>query len=1106
MSNIFSKMFNHNNNLNRDVLSFNNEVNAIYIATLLEQKMMDILVITNSLYEANKLYESISTYTDAVFLFPMDEFLTSEALAISPELKIKRIDTINNLLVTKPKIVITNLMGALRYLPPKSLWIKNIIEFKVGSELKKEDIVNKLYNIGYVKETLVSKTGEMATRGFIIDIFTINENNPIRIEFFGDYIESIRYFDIDNQKSLNEIETIKIYPVDEFVIEDNSEERKTQKYLPEYLKKVSSIKEYLNDPIIIYKDYNQIANSYKKLKEDIEEYHLSKDFSCKTNYMNDLDDIVSSHSVIKMMTIENVVSNYENRAVENIDVKKIINFNSNVDAIKKYIIDEVKNKKTIIIAVKNYSDVKRLKGYIDCELNITDENNIKKNKVNLIVKNIKNGFEYGDIILITEYELFNVNQKEVQFNNKFHYSSKIKDINKLHIGDYIVHNIYGIGMYEGIVTLTQMGIKKDYLKIKYAGKDKLYIPAEKIELISKYSGNEGAVPKINRLGSSDWKKTKIRVKTKIKDIANRLLLLSAERESKKGFAFMEDIEEQVLFENEFIYEETKDQLLAIDQIKLDMEKTRPMDRLLCGDVGYGKTEVAFRAMFKAILNNKQVAYLCPTTILSNQQYVSALERFKSFPINIRLLNRFTTKKDQKKILYDLKSGSVDVIFGTHRILSKDVFFKDLGLLIVDEEQRFGVLHKEQIKEYKANIDILTLSATPIPRTLQMSMVGLRELSLIETPPVNRYPIQTYVLSYNNKIIQEAVYKELSRDGQVFILYNRVDSIEKKVYEIKQLVPDAKITYAHGKMSKNQLEKIMADFINKEYNILICTTIIETGIDIPNANTLIIIDADKFGLSQLYQIRGRVGRSDKIAYAYLMYDDKKILNDVAVKRLQVIKEFTELGSGFSIAVRDLSIRGAGDILGSEQAGFIDSVGIDLYIKLLNEEVLKLKGFGIKESSLTVENDEKPLISVETHIDNNYVEEEELKIEIHKKINSIDSYDSLSLVKKELEDRFGKVPDKIVIYMYEEWFDKIAKKLDIKSVKETKNHIELVFSKKNSSKIDGEKLFMEAYNLSNRFRFSYKDDRFTIFLDTFKLEEHWLFLIMKLLEKMEEFINV
>ena len=641
-------------------------------------------------------------------------------------------------------------------------------------------------------------------------------------------------------------------------------------------------------------------------------------------------------------------------------------------------------------------------------------------------------------------------------------------------------------------TITKNGLNKDYLQLEYKGGDKLYIPVEKIDMISKYSSKEGYEPKLNKLGTSEWTKIKLKAKTRAKDIADKLLKLFALRQMQKGFKFSNDDENQIQFDKEFPYEETSDQLKVWEEIKKDMESPHPMDRLLCGDVGYGKTEIAFRAAFKAILSGKQVALLCPTTILSNQHYQNALERFKSFPVNIRLVNRFITPKKFKETVKDLKEGKVDFVIGTHRLLNDEIVYKDLGLLIFDEEQRFGVTHKEKIKNLKTNIDVLTLSATPIPRTLQMSLSGIRSLSTIETPPNNRYPVQTYVVSYNKKLIKDAIYKELSRNGQVFLLYNRIDSMNSKLEEVKQLVPDAKIVCANGRMNKTELEDIMLKFINHEFDVLLCTTIIETGIDIPNANTLIVIDADKFGLSQLYQLRGRVGRTNKIAYCYLMYDNSRILSEIAHKRLNAIKEFTELGSGLSIARRDLSLRGAGDFLGSEQAGFVDSVGIELFTQMLKQEIDKLKGIEVNE-----EVDTQPLIEVDTYIDDNYVKEEELKIEIHKKINEIDSYDKLLSVQKELEDRFGKISDKLLIYMYEEWFESLANKLKIKKVKQTNNTVEMMLNKEILNNINGEQLFLETLKINSNFSFRMLGNNLIITLRIDNLEKHFIYYLIDLL---------
>ena len=804
-------------------------------------------------------------------------------------------------------------------------------------------------------------------------------------------------------------------------------------------------------------------------------------------------DVLDIHPTfpIYYMNIDHYLSNN----ILDLSVHTINNFNENADSINQFIRQSINDGKTVVLCLKKYQIFSVMK-FLNMKVVETDFDHIIPNEVNLVSTPLKAGFVYQNYVFLTANELFLVKEKQKKYRTKFKYSSSISDINKLSVGDYVVHNIHGIGVYNGIKTLSLSGVQKDYVEVLYQGEDKLYIPVEKIDLLNKYTGKEGYAPKVNKLGGSEWEKTKNRVKKKVQDMADDLLQLYAEREARQGFAFSPDCDMLLDFEAEFPYELTPDQKRAIAQIKEDMEKPTPMDRLLCGDVGFGKTEVAFVAAFKAILDSKQVLFLCPTTILSNQHYENAMERFKDFPVSIGLLNRFTSPKEVKRIIEGISNGTIDLVFGTHRLLSDDIKPKNLGLLVIDEEQRFGVTHKEKIKRYKTNVDVLTLTATPIPRTLQMSLVGIRSLSLIETPPVNRYPVQTYVIEENNQILKDAIYKELSRDGQVFILYNKVESIEEEMYRIQNLVPDARIITAHGQMNKNALENRILDFINHEYDILVCTTIIETGIDIPNVNTLIIMDADRFGLSQLYQIRGRVGRSDKFAYAYLMYHPAKVLTESAVKRLNVIKEFTALGSGFSIATRDLSIRGAGDILGSEQAGFIDSVGIDLYLRLLNEEVARKKNIELPLEEEEI--DSKPLLNVSTHIDDHYVSEDDLKIEIHRKINEIDSAEKLEDVKAELEDRFGRVNDDMLIYMYEEWFEKLAKRVGVKRVSQTKNSIELVFPEEVVSKFRVDELFMDSYEISPSFRFLSRGSNLVIILDIIKLEKHPIYYLVSLLD--------
>ena len=1082
------KIYNQSHNL----IGMNNELKAMYCNFVLEKTNKNVIYVTNTLYEANKFYQYLINYSDNVLLFPMDEFITSEALAISPELKTKRIETLIQLLDKNPHILVTNLMGFLRYLPTREVFRNSIINLEQGIIINPKELASKLISLGYNRETIVNKTGEFAIRGFVIDIYPVDYDNPIRIEFFGDEIDSIRIFDINDQLSKKIISQVNIYPNTE-TIGDNNHEILKHSDLPKYIQAIN-ISQFAGNEVITIDNYQNLSNSYENLLTEINDYNINENRSLETKYMNDLS--ILDKALYINFTNFDVASSKK----EQYFLKEINQSFDNIESINKTLNKYLKFGNTVVVALTSRNKIIKLSEELDNKsIIITNENELFENKINIINKKIIDSFQIDNLVVISQKDLFSSKGGQDSYKSNFRFGTKIKDINKLNIGDYVVHTAHGIGRYLGLTTLTKNGLKKDYLLIEYKNNDKLYIPVEKIDLISKYSSGEGSIPKLSKLGGTEWQKTKLKVRKKVENIASDLLKLYAIREHTSGFAFLKDDKEQIEFEKSFAYTETEDQLKVLAEIKKDMEKSMPMDRLLCGDVGYGKTEIAFRAAFKAVLSGKQVAFLCPTTILSNQHYLNALERFKDYPINISLLNRFITEKNIKKIKHDLEDGKIDIVFGTHRLLSDDISFKDLGLLIIDEEQRFGVKHKEKIKALKTNVDVLTLSATPIPRTLQMSMTGIKNLSLIETPPVNRFPIQTYVLSENNQIIKDAIYKELSREGQVFILYNKIEDMEKKKSEIQSLVPEARVVVAHGKMDKTELENVMFDFTNKEYDIMLCTTIIETGIDIPNVNTLIIIDADRFGLSQLYQIRGRVGRSDKIAYCYLMYNKHKILTEVAEKRLKAIKEFTELGSGFAIAMRDLSIRGAGDILGSEQAGFVDSVGLEMFLRLLEEEINKQKGILIEEEK---EEQSLPLLDVSTSISNEYVEDEELKIYIHQKINEIDSFKNLEKIKAELTDRFGTINDDIIIYMYEELFEKMAAKLKIKEIKQFKNFIEVWLPLDLAKNLKVDNLFVEVTQLSRMFRFSMKGNRLVITLDTIKLDKHFIYYLIDLLNIIEK----
>ena len=1064
-----------------NIIGLNSELKAMYCYEMFKNKNKGFLVVTNSLYEANTLYQYINNYTEKVLLFPMDNFLTSEVLAASPELKIKRIETLIELSKDNNYIVITNLMGYLKYLPDKDRFLNGILNLKTGMTFDFSKLVERLVDLGYEKETLVEKTGDFAVRGFVIDIYPVSMENPVRLEFFDDEIESIRIFDVNTQLSLKKLDQIYIYPNTDNIIVNSTQN--------------SSIRDFLTSDLTVFNGYDEIKLGCEETLNEIVEYNISQGIEKDKNYMFSLEELFPG-KYINFISFDDL--KLSDKTIYNI--KEFDTFFKDKDELNDTLKKYIRNKKTIIICLDNRYQLTNLESILDTDnIVVTNEDEIFEGKINLIIKKINDSFECENYIIISSRHIFNTKDKNVKYKSNFRIGTKIKNIDKLNPGDYIVHYAHGIGRYLGLTTLNKNGLKKDYLQIEYKDGDKLYIPVEKIELITKYSSGDGIVPKLNKLNGTEWQKTKLRVKKKVESIAGDLIKLYAERENTKGFAFVKDDKNQLEFENEFEFTPTEDQLKASEEIKHDMERIVPMDRLLCGDVGYGKTEVAFRAIFKAVLSGKQVAFLCPTTILSNQHYKNALERFKNYPINIALLNRFVSAKETTKILEGLKEGRIDVVFGTHKLLNDQIIYKDLGLLVIDEEQRFGVKHKERIKQIKSNSDVLTLSATPIPRTLQMSMSGIKNLSVIETPPVDRLPVQTYVLSENNQIIKDAIHKELARQGQVFILYNKINNMDEKIHEIQKLVPEARITSAHGQMDKTELENIMMSFINKESDVLICTTIIETGIDIPNVNTLIVIDADRFGLSQLYQLRGRVGRSNRIAYCYLMYNKHKILSEVAEKRLKAIKEFTELGSGFAIAKRDLSIRGAGDILGSEQSGFIDSVGIDMFMKLLDDEINRQKGITTLEVN---ESETLPLIEVTTNISDNYVKEDDLKIYIHKLINNINNIDELKNVQNQLEDRFGKLNEDIIIYMYEELFEKKAKKLGIRDIKQNKNNIEIWLPLDLTNKIKIDDLFINLSKISRKFRFGMRFKRLVITLDIVNLDKHFIYYLIDLLNILEK----
>lgn len=1116
----------------------NDSISLFAILDLFRKTKENILIVAPNLYNAQKVFDQLSGIIEADNLgfFPQDEFLTTEMLAMSNEFKLERINTIKKIIDKDKIIVVTNTTGLIKYLQPRAQWEKAIIKLHKGDVVDVEGLLSKLVSLGYQRESTVEKQGEFSYRGGILDIYPLNEINPLRVEFFDDEVDTIRFFDISTQRSTVKTAMVEIFPMFEFHYTQEQFERindtindklkmsafdekslarieedlfnlqshtdidKLARYSSFLYDKQETIIDYLDNQVIVYWDHKKVLENYDTVVHDITEWYTSTGDYPKLgfNLVKDMNHIYSRKSLyLDVFGIDKKMkNNLEVRA------KEPVIYNSNVHMLIKDI-NKYKGYTTMIVSFTSEKKMNQFISLVEDKVDyhiIGPKDQILDKKLNLIVSENTLSFEFFSIntILLTEDNLFKGQEKKkAKYRSTLKDAKKVSKIEDLKKGDLIVHYDHGIGRFLGVTQMSVGDITADYIHIAYKGDDTLFIPVENINLIQKYVGSEGTKPKIHRLGGAEWAKTKQRVRKKVKDIADKLIKLYAAREEAKGFAFSPESDLQLDFEADFPYQETPDQLKAIEDIKRDMESEIPMDRLLCGDVGYGKTEVAMRAAFKAVLDNKQVAYLAPTTVLSRQHYYTFKERLTKYGIKVGLLNRFVTKTVQRDVMKRLASGEIDIVIGTHRILSNDMVFKDLGLLIIDEEQRFGVEHKEKIKELKINIDVLSLSATPIPRTLQMAIMGVKSMSLLETPPLNRYPIQTYVLERNDSIIRDAIEREMARNGQTFYLYNRVDDISVVARKIERLVPEARVVYAHGKMSRNDLEEVIQAFLDKEYDVLVSTTIIETGIDIPNANTLLIHDSDRLGLSQLYQIRGRVGRSDKIAYSYLMYKKNKQLTEEAVKRLKVIKEFTELGSGFKIAVRDLSIRGAGDVLGTEQSGFMDSVGLDLFLEMLKQEVDNQTNK--TNDTIEVQEPQTPLrIKVNKYIDTNYIKNDYIKMEMHRKISKIQSKEDIEELTEEFKDRFGIPSKEIDLYMHEKLFEHYSIEKGVEKIRELKNNVTITLNEEISANINGEYLFMKANDLSRFIRFEFKNNRLNIIFETIKLDKHYLYYVVDLLE--------
>lgn len=1029
---------------------------TLLIDNLLKASGKPIVVIVDTLFHADQLTGDLSNLLadDQVFEFPVEEMGAAELATSSPEYKAQRVLALNQLISGEPAVIVTSVSGLKRLLPAPEQFKSAKLTIDMDSDYDLEALKLKLHQMGYAFQKLVAAPGDFSIRGSILDIFPLNNQDPVRIDFFDTEVDSMRTFDVGNQRSIKSIDKIDILPATDLLI-DNDQRQKVAKQLRGELTsemadldddaakklqntiepQIMDLENGLNDPkwllfanqfydqshslldyltedgVVIYDDYSRITDSERQLESDDNVWLADKlknhELLKTTNYTNDFKTIFKKNSkaTLILSLFQKGLGRMRLDAIVNITVRPMQQFFSQMPMLRTETGRWQKQKQTVIIMVASAQRLQKVAQTLaDFEINATqtDRDHLLAHTVQLVAGNLDNGFELpsANLVIVTEKEMFGTVVKKRPRQTTFNNAERIKSYTDLKPGDYVVHVNHGIGRYEGMKTMEVDGKHQDYLTISYRDSAKLFIPVTQLNLIQKYVSSEDKKPRINKLGGGEWQKTKRKVASKIEDIADDLIDLYAKRDAEKGYAYPKDDSLQAEFEARFPYTETPDQLRSADEIKRDMEHPKPMDRLLVGDVGYGKTEVALRAAFKAVEVGKQVAFLVPTTILAQQHYDTMMDRFADYPIEVRVLSRFQTTAQVRETLAGLKNGTVDIVVGTHRLLSKDVQFNNLGLLIIDEEQRFGVKHKERIKEMRTDVDVLTLTATPIPRTLNMSMMGVRDLSVIETPPSNRYPIQTYVLEQNAGTIREAITREMARGGQVFYLHNRVEDIEKTVEQISELVPEARVAYIHGQMTENQLEDILYDFINGEYDVLVTTTIIETGVDIPNVNTLFVENADHMGLSQLYQLRGRIGRSSRVAYAYFMYQPNKVLTEIGEKRLEAIRDFTELGSGFKIAMRDLSIRGAGNLLGKQQHGFVDSVGYDLYTQMLGDAVAKKRGRKVAfKTDTTIE------LDVEAYLPSSYIQDNQQKIEIYKRIRQIENEDQLHEVDDDLIDRFG-----------------------------------------------------------------------------------------------------
>jgi len=1098
---------------NKDIVSEDKTVEAILLASTFIVYKGKIVIIKDSLYEASKLYDRLLSLLEEknLLFYPTEESLQLEAVASSKELLTQRLYCLDKINKLDSFILITNTASIVRFLTPSKTFYSSYINLKKNDVIKMNELVNKLVELGYSKTNKIEQSLEFSSRGGVIDVYSVNYDNPIRIEFFGDEIDSIRTFSLDDQRTIKEIDNVEIIPATDLLYdsnniknielrEDNQEEiellrlEKNYSYTYKYysvLNNPSSLLDYLSDSLIIYSYLNKIKEMYESLIKEANDFYPNNSYKI---YHNIYDILKIKHKEIKL--IKNTNSDLEfplrNFSLGQVNIKQL------VILLREYIYT---NK--VVVSLENNNQINYFKQI--CEENNLDLyylSSLPIHNLSYTDQKIEDSVELinDHIIYLSSYDVFGYSPISSSIKSCFKSSLKISDISKLEVNDYVVHEDYGIAKFTGIESVNFDGVIKDYIYLEFAKGKRVGISADNYTSIRKYISKDGYTPKLTLFGGKEWKKTKERIKEKLKDITSLLLQSYLTRTQEIGYACSKDtLELEKEFKESFPYKLTEDQISSIKEIKEDMESNKPMDRILCGDVGFGKTEVAFSAAYKMMLNNKQVCLLCPTTLLARQHYKVALERFKDFPVNISLLSRMVSDKQAKDIINKANEGKVNFIIGTHKVLTKALTFKDLGLLIIDEEQRFGVKHKEAIKQLKQNIDVLTLSATPIPRTMQTALIGLREMSQIKTPPLNRMPIQTYVLEKNYNVIKEVINKELGRKGQIFYLLNNISLLEERSIYLRKLVPNLKIGIIHGQMDKEIVESTMTDFVNGDLDLLLSTTIIENGIDVTNANTIIVEDAERFGLAQLYQIRGRVGRGDKLAYAYLFYSPEKEINDTARKRLKAIKEFAELGSGYKIALRDLTIRGAGDVLGEEQAGFIDSVGIDMYIQLLQEVIQEAKTGKKKEQV----NQIHQFMKIDTYIPSTFTDEVDNKLEVYKKISNTNSLEDITSLEQELTDLYGKLPHEIFLLLEKRRFEIYMQDGLVYKLVEDDKLYEIILSEE-FSKFDGIgiEIFELCYQTSKDIELGYKENKIRIKIPK---NNKWLEISNKLLKKLTNLLK-